>query len=122
VDEQMAGSLQFSDGLLAQFDSALTMERREVYELAGTDAYLSIPDAFLPGEKDVVIEEHRSRGSVEQIMVQGVDEYCLMVEHFADCVLHNLPLRYPASEAAANMRVIDALYRSARRDGAPEKL
>ncbi len=120
VDEQMAGSLQFPGGLLAQFDSALTLERREVYELAGTEAYLSIPDAFLPGEKDVSIEVHRSRDTLEQIIVPGADEYRLMVEHFADCVLHNQPLRYPASEAAANMRVIDALYRSARREGAPE--
>jgi hypothetical protein len=30
------------------------------------------------------------------------------------------PFRYPASEAAANMRVIEALNRSARSDGRPE--
>jgi predicted dehydrogenase len=120
VDEQMVGLLQFPNGPLAQFDSSLTMERREIYELAGTEAYLSVPDAFLPGEKDVPIEVHRSRGAVEQILVQGADEYCLMVEHFADSILYDQPLRYPASEATANMRVIDALYRSARRDGALE--
>jgi predicted dehydrogenase len=43
-----------------------------------------------------------------------------MVEHFADCVLHKKPLRYPPAEAAANMRVIEALYRSARGGGRPE--
>jgi predicted dehydrogenase len=41
-----------------------------------------------------------------------------MVEHFADCILTGTPLRYPASEAALNMRVIEALYRSARAGGA----
>jgi predicted dehydrogenase len=51
-----------------------------------------------------------------------VDEYQMMVEHFADCLLHGKPLRYPPAEAANNMRVIEALYRSARNDGRPEKV
>jgi xylose dehydrogenase (NAD/NADP) len=117
VDEQMVGTLRFANGLLAQFDCALTLERREVYELAGTEALLSVPAAFLPGEEDAAIQETRSRGSQEQHETHGVDEYRLMAEHFADCILHDRPPRYPASEAAANMRVIEALYRSAREDG-----
>ena len=50
-------------------------------------------------------------------MIAGVDEYRLMVEHFADCIGQDRLPRYPASEAAANMRVIEALYRSARDGG-----
>ena len=49
--------------------------------------------------------------------VPGADEYRLMVEHFADCVLNDGPLRYSAEEAALNMRVIEALLKSARDDG-----
>ena len=49
----------------------------------------------------------------------GDDEYRLMVEHFADCALQHRPVRYPAGEAAANLRVIEALYRSARHGGQP---
>jgi hypothetical protein len=43
-----------------------------------------------------------------------------MVEHFADSVLEKHPVRYPASEAAANLRTIEALYRSAKNGGRPE--
>jgi predicted dehydrogenase len=43
-----------------------------------------------------------------------------MVEHFADAVLGGGRVRYPASEAAANLRAIEALYRSARNGGRPE--
>lgn len=49
--------------------------------------------------------------------LEGADEYLLMVEHFADCILLDVEPRYAASEAAANMRVIEALYRSARDGG-----
>ncbi len=117
VDARMVGTLRFADGLFAPFDSALTMERREVYEVAGTDAWLQVPDAFLPGEADVSFFEHRRGGDVVEHQVPGADEYRLMVEHFADCVLNDREPRYGADEAAASMRVIEALYESARRGG-----
>ena len=41
-----------------------------------------------------------------------------MVEHFADCVLADEQPRYPAAEAARNMRVIEALYESVGMNGA----
>ncbi|MDI6694950.1 MAG: Gfo/Idh/MocA family oxidoreductase [Anaerolineales bacterium] len=120
VDEQMIGALIFSNGIMAQFDCALTMERREEYLLAGTDGFLHVPQAFLPGEEAVMIEQVSGRNEITQHWIEGVNEYRLMVEHFAECVLHDLPLRYTANEAAANMRVIEALYRSARNLGKPE--
>ncbi len=122
VDTQMVGTMRFPDGVLAQFDCALTLERRESYEIAGTDGHLHVPSAFLPGSDDVQIHQHRSRADPESHIVAGVDEYQLMVEHFAACVLDGQPLRYGAAEAARNMRVIEALYRSARSGGAVEPL
>ena len=119
VDAQMAGSLLFEGGVVAQFDCALTMERRESYEVAGTDACLTVAAAFLPGIGDVGVTVHRGREAEVRHETPGVDEYRLMVEHFADCVLQDRPVRYPATEAAANLAAIEALYRSARADGAP---
>jgi xylose dehydrogenase (NAD/NADP) len=140
VDAQMAGWLRFAggqdassvqrrnaedressaSGLLATFDCALTLERREYYEVAGTEASLFVPVAFLPGTGDTTLRLRRGRKDESVLTIGGVDEYRLMVEHFADCVLNGKPLRYPPSEAADNMRVIDALYRSARNGGQTE--
>jgi xylose dehydrogenase (NAD/NADP) len=122
VDEQMAGTLQFAGGLLAQFDSALTMDRREAYELAGTDGFLAVEAAFLPGTDPVSIEEVHGRQPHKLHTINGADEYQLMVEHFADCILQGKTPRYPAAEAAANLRVIRALYRSAENGGRPEAI
>jgi predicted dehydrogenase len=117
VDEQMAGTLRFADGLLAHFDCALTLERTEAYQIQGTDGHLRVQKAFLPGTEDAVIEQFDLENELTSIPVKGADEYRLMVEHFADCALNDRPLRYTAEEAALNMRVIEALYESARRDG-----
>jgi predicted dehydrogenase len=122
VDAQLAGTLRFESGLLAQLDCALTLERRELYVAAGTDGYVSVASAFLPGTGETTFEEVRGRAGTTRHAVPGADEYQLMVEHFADAVLEERPLRYPASEAASNMRAIEALYRSARSGGRPESV
>ena len=117
VDDQLAGTMIFPNGCIAQFDCSLSMERRETYTLAGTDAYITVPQAFLPGESDAMILEQRGRSECREHRIPGVDEYRLMVEHFADCVLEDRAPRYGADEAAANLRVIEALYKSARSGG-----
>ncbi|MDX1646188.1 MAG: Gfo/Idh/MocA family oxidoreductase [Longimicrobiales bacterium] len=119
VDDLFTGILRFPGGLMAHFDCALTLERSEAYEVAGTDGSLRIESAFLPGTGDVEIVESRGRGGATRHTVDGGDEYRLMVEHFADCILQDRAPRYSAAEAAANMRAIEALYRSARSGGDP---
>lgn len=120
VDEQMAGTLRFADGMLAQFDCALTLDRRQSYQAVGPQGHLQVASAFLPGTGDATIAEYHGPEQIARHTIPGADEYQLMVEHFADCVLSDKPVHYPASEAAANMRVIEALYRSARNGGRPE--
>jgi predicted dehydrogenase len=118
VDTQMAGSLRFDDGLLAHFDCALTMDRTQIYHAMGTHGHLRVLKAFVLETEDTVIEQFDAEDNLTSIPVPGADEYRLMVEHFADCVLHDRPVRYPPEEAARNMAVIEALYESARNDGA----
>jgi predicted dehydrogenase len=122
VDEEMVGTLRFADGLLAQFSCGLTLERREFYQVAGPEGHIEVQAAFLPGTHDTTIHEHHGRRETVAHSIKGVDEYQLMVEHFADCVLHQRPVRYSPAEAAANMRVIEALVRSARADGRLERI
>ena len=122
VDDQLTGTLRFDDDLTAHFDCSLTTERCEFFEAAGTDGVLRVESSFLPGKGDVVIEELRGRDGAIQHPVTGADEYQLMVEHFADAALNDGPLRYTGAEAASNLRVIEALYASARNGGRPVSL
>lgn len=128
VDAEMAGSLRFAGGLVAQFNCGLTLERLERYQVQGTLGSIEVPKAFLPGDEDTLIYIHRGRLAVERLRhggtasetLPGSDEYQQIAEHFADCALNGRPLRYAPAEAAANLRVIEALYRSARNNGRPE--
>jgi predicted dehydrogenase len=116
VDEQLVGTLRFANGLMAQFDCSLAMERRETYIAACEGGYYYAPAAFLSQKENVLLSEVQSRNEIRHEFA-GCDEYQLMVEHFGECTQENQPLRYSVEEAAANMQVIDALYQSARHDG-----
>jgi predicted dehydrogenase len=118
VDELMLGSMHFPGGRWAQFDCALTIARRETYQVIGDEGLIDVPVAFLPGAADTQLYIHDKQGArIER--VEGVDEYQLMAEHFADCVRGGQQLLYPADEAAANLRTITALYQSVRNGGRP---
>jgi predicted dehydrogenase len=121
VDEQLVGSLRFPGGLIAQIDCSLSMERRMSYQVAGSDGWIAVPQAFLPGKAPTVFTHTSAAGEILHES-PGVDQYQLMVEHFADCILNREPLLYPPAEGMANMRVIEALYRSARNQGSWEEL
>jgi predicted dehydrogenase len=121
VDELLLGQLRFAGERFAQFDSALTLARRESYQVAGTAGLIDVPVAFLPGAGDTTIRITTAAGVTEET-IAGADEYQLMAEHFAACVRGRATLHYPPEEAAANMRAIAALYRSARSGGRPEPI
>lgn len=120
VDHDLSGALRFDAGLVSHFDCSLSMDRREFVEVGGTEASASIEAAFVPGTGRCAITERRV-GETRMHELDGANEYVRMVEHFNDCVQRRATLRYTAREAAANMAVIDALYRSARAGGRPER-
>jgi xylose dehydrogenase (NAD/NADP) len=65
--------------------------------------------------KDFVAAVEIIRGeATNEVMVPKADMFTLMVEHFGEAVLGEAPLRYPASDAWNNMRVIDACFESVR--------
>ncbi len=122
VDEQMVGTLLFASGITAQFDCALSLARRETFLAAGTEGTLELTRAFLPGTAATTIVLKRGYSDVEQRTIAGVDEYRLMIEHFSDCVLTGTRPLFDAREAANNLRVLEALYRSAAGNGKPEQV
>lgn len=114
VDKTLTATLTFAGGLIAQIDCALDQPRFEKLEVFGTDGYCEVDAAFLPGSSDTVLELTSRQAGVQQLSVPGHNQYQRMVEHFTEAVRQQTPVRYGPLEAAQNMTVIEALYRSAR--------
>ncbi len=119
VDTQFAGSLRFENGLIAQFDCALDIERREFVEVVGSDGILFADQAFVAGPGNVEIVERHGRGAEVKHAFAGEDSYQRMIEHFGDAVLADEPVRYGAADATGTMAIVEALQRSAEASGEP---
>lgn len=115
VDDVLVGALRFPNGVFAQIDCGFALDKREFVEVVGSEGRLELTDAFTSKNKEALITEKHHGQEDEVHRTPGADPYKEMAEHFAACVLESKPLRYPVSEAAANMRTTEALYRSARR-------
>lgn len=120
VEESLSAILRFdlpgeAGPVTAHFDSSLRTDGSQFFEFAGFDGTIRVDEAFNAGRfDDLRLQVLKDRRVVREERFDGIDQYQLMVEHFADAVLHAAPLRYPIQESRGNMAVIDALLVSAR--------
>ncbi len=104
-------SLQFSRGTLASIYSSYESSYRQAFiECFGTHGSMSA-DHFTPSNTDTVLEiRHGKNGAVgstdtEQIRVP--DLYRLEIEHFSNCILHNLKPDVDGIQSLHNQQILD---------------
>ncbi|MEW5717681.1 MAG: Gfo/Idh/MocA family oxidoreductase, partial [Chloroflexota bacterium] len=119
VDETLAAILRFPNDVVALFDCSFRTDYREWLQMQGTHGRLDVArpvkPVLKPGEIIVATGETGDAfATPTKHTAPAANHYQLMVEHFADCVLNGKPLRFSPEDGRANMRVIDALYESAR--------
>jgi D-xylose 1-dehydrogenase (NADP+, D-xylono-1,5-lactone-forming) len=117
VDEVFTGLLRFPTECVATFGCALRAQRDQWYRITGSEATLVVPVPFAPGidDRELIVMRGVMRGkeSREHITVPGVDQYRLLVEHFADVVLAGVRPQIGLRETRANVAVLEALMASA---------
>lgn len=89
VDMHLVGTLRFEEEKLAVLEASFISALQQTYTVVGSDGAIDLPhDAFIPWEKDAVYTLRKKDEEVgEEYVIQGADEYQLMVEHFSDAVL-----------------------------------
>jgi predicted dehydrogenase len=114
VDTQMGGLLRYDSGAIAQFDCSFDTEGVQRYRIEGENGWVETEQGATfntPIDEPTTLEYHiDGRHGVEEF--EPVDQYCLEVEHFAECVETGQPPHTGGQESIDNMRVIDALYES----------
>ncbi len=120
VDQQLVGLLDFGDGLLAHFDCGFNQSRRQRAIIAGSERFMVLRDVFLPGTQPSKIQIVEGDESQAQ-SYEGADQYRLIAEDFMRAIEKG-ESPTPPSDAAANLRVLQALLESARKAGQSIKL
>jgi predicted dehydrogenase len=118
VDALTSGLLEFPCGGQLIFSSAFRTAAYQRVTIFGTDGRIEMPVPFTPA-KDfscrIIIDSGKSLdgSSAEFEDFPAVDQYALQCDAAAAAFLGEIQQEFPIEDGVANMRVIDALYRSA---------
>jgi xylose dehydrogenase (NAD/NADP) len=115
VDLSFDGLMRFNGGVLSAFHVSMKEEPRFGYRLVGSRGLVEAPWAFVSFGREAHLLLQRSE-KAETLTFAGVDEYRLQFEHFADVIRGRAEPLVPIEESLGNLRVLEALRRSAVRN------
>jgi predicted dehydrogenase len=112
VDESTAAVLSFSEGRLASFTSSFGAADVSSYRLVGTKGDLVCEPAY---EYEGDLRHYVTiGGKTKKRDFPARDQFAPELVYFSDCVLDDEEPEPSGEEGLADVRVIEALYRSAR--------
>jgi len=113
VDMMCSGLIEFSDEVAMTFNCGMWADFKNSFEIVGTQGRIEIPNTFLPGsdQPDFIVI---SKGEREEFRSSIENQYSLQADQFARSIWGEETLRFEPQDAVCNMRVIDAVLKSAR--------
>lgn len=112
IDEMTAAMLRFSDDRLASFTSSFGSTDVSSYEIVGTKGTVRLDPAYeyaFPLKMQVTVDgKTRSRTFPKR------DQFAPELLYFSDCVLNKKEPEPSGADGLADVRIIEALYRSAK--------
>ncbi|MBX3063944.1 MAG: Gfo/Idh/MocA family oxidoreductase [Anaerolineae bacterium] len=118
VDERMVGIMRFPSGAMSHFDCSFRTHFAQTFELRGTQGRIYLERAYVPLRQDANADtyvRYWKGNDYQEIKVDKVNHYVLMVEDFADSLLNKRAPKFPIEESIAQMHTIDMLYASVGR-------
>ncbi len=113
TDRMASGILDFSTGT-ATFTCSTQLVPYQRVNIFGTKARIEINIPFnSPADKPTLMWLH-SKDNTEEIVFDPINQYTIQSDLFSKAILDNEPVPTPLEDAINNMRVIDAVFESAR--------
>lgn len=111
ADMTSIASLRFPGDVFAQIECSLESPDRCRLELIGTKGTIEFPNGVVPsGVNQLII---RQGAAIETHSFDDVDQYTEQIKVFAASIAAGR-LIFPAEDGLTNMRVLDAIHRSAK--------
>lgn len=117
VDMTLSGALDFGGGFVAHILCSFESEGVYGIEVIGTDAKLVVPNPWLPpgGVGEIQVTRGGQAEVVRLAAPHPLSHFAAEIEHFAECARENrVPTMVTEADSRENMRVIEALMKSAR--------
>jgi len=112
VDNTLTGMIRFQNGQISLFDCGFQTIQRSLVEVLGEKGTLTLMAAFEPGFQPEIILRREEKS--ESFQCEKSDPYRLMAEHFVESIQSDKAPTHTPDDSLKNMRLIDALYESAK--------
>lgn len=112
VEEMTGAVLRFSQERIAMFTCSFGSAGIGYYSLVGSKGHLHLDNAYqyrLDSKCIVTIEGERS-----EKVFKVSNQFAAELTYFSDCILNNRPPKASGREGLADVRVINAIYKSAQ--------
>jgi glucose-fructose oxidoreductase len=120
VDEMTAATLVFPGERLAQFTVSFGAADVGGYRVMGTEGDLLVEPAYSYAEP--LTHELTVKGRTRKRTFGKRDQIAPEIVHFAECVMSGEDPEPDGREGLADVRIVEAIYRSADAGGAPVRL
>ncbi len=111
VDRKASGILTFGDRT-ATFTCSTRTHNYQRAIIFGTDGLIEVERPFNPPGDQPAYIFLTKKGVRETIEFEAVDQYRLQVDAFCRSIINNKAVPTPLEDAVANMKVIDAIFKS----------
>lgn len=119
IEEMTSAIMRFPDNRLANFTCSFGAASEALYEVVGTEGLLRLRNAYeyeLAMELELMEEDQQKVRSYKKR-----DQFAPELIYFSDCILQDRKPEPSGEEGLIDIRIIEALYESARR-GVPLKV
>ena len=111
VEDRITFLLRFPSGIEATCVSSYS-SGHNIYRVTGTKGWIELePATAYEGQRMFV---HRDGRTEERRLPPSKGQHAGQLDHFAECILNDTRPLVPGEEGLADLRVIEAIYRSAR--------
>lgn len=108
IEESIVWQMKFPGGLVAQCASTYHFPGMCRFTAFGANGWFELNPAFNYSG----IQGRRSDG--EAIALPQIDQFAAEMDDFAQCILNNRPTRVPGEEGLRDVKIMTAIYQSAR--------
>lgn len=115
VEDNVAFTLRFPSGAMANCLSSYGSHRLARLTLMGSDAWAAMEHAFdYQGQNLRVSRRIDGQDQTAELGIEPKNQFALELDHMAQCIRQNLTPRTPGEEGAQDQRIIEAIYEAAR--------
>jgi len=121
TDRMSSGILDFTDGH-ATFTCSTQLMPHQRVNILGTEGRIEIeiPVNIPPDQKAKITLF--TKGGNEEIFFDAIDQYTIQADQFAQAIINDTPVPFGLEDAVNNMKVIEAVFESAKKKSRVEIL